>query len=326
MRPHTWSRPKALIKVAGNTVLGHLLDQMQVLLQDEVIFVVGYRGDQIEAWVREQYPDLNARFVVQEQALGQAHAVALCREAVLRNGDDEVIVAFGDGVVGGPFERFSELAGDSAEAVLTVKEVDDPRKFGVVALTPQGFIRKFIEKPDTDRHRLAAAGINWFRSGRRLFDAIDAVLAADRQTLGEYFMADAYGLMLEQGARMRIMHVDFWYDAGNPENILATNRRLLGQGAGVTNEAIDWSYGEGYTVVPPVFVHESAEIEASVIGPYAHIDAGAVVRNSVVQNSIIDPGATVDTVILDHALVGENATLTGKGHALFVGDNSKADL
>jgi glucose-1-phosphate thymidylyltransferase len=207
-----------------------------------------------------------------------------------------------------------------------VQAVADPRKFGVVALSPQGYVHEFIEKPDHDRHKLAAAGINWFRSGRQLLEAIDTVLADNRQTLGEYFMADVYQIMLERGVKMRVMQVEYWYDAGNPENILETNRRLLGLGTGVTDEALDWSYGEGYTVVPPVFIHESAEIESSVIGPYAHIDADAVIRNSIVSNSIIDPGATVDNAILDHALVGENATVTGKGRTLFIGDNSQIEL
>jgi glucose-1-phosphate thymidylyltransferase len=324
MRPHTWSRPKPLIKVAGNTIVGHLLDLMPMLLQDEVIFVVGYRGDEIEAWIRAHYPGLNAHFVVQEQALGQAHAIAMCR-AYLQD-EDEVVIVFGDNVVRGPFERFGEIAGNSAEAVITVHEVEDPRKFGVVALNPQGFVREFIEKPDHDRHKLVAAGIYWFRSGKQLMEAVDTVINSNRQTKGEYYLADAYQVMLERGAKMRVMHVDYWYDAGNPENILETNRRLLGLGVGATVEAIDWSYGEGYTVVPPVFIHESAEIESSVIGPYAHIDANAVIRNSVVSNSIIDPGATVDTAILDHALVGENATVTGKGKSLFIGDNSNVTL
>ena len=80
MRPHTWSRPKALMKVAGNTVIGHLLDLMRDILTEEVVFVVGYKGDQIQEWIERHYPDLNTHFVTQENALGQAHAVALCRD------------------------------------------------------------------------------------------------------------------------------------------------------------------------------------------------------------------------------------------------------
>ncbi len=78
MRPHTWSRPKPLLKVAGNTVVGHLLDLMHEITTEEVIFVDRYRGEQIENWILKNYPNLNVKFVVQEEAKGQAHAVWLC--------------------------------------------------------------------------------------------------------------------------------------------------------------------------------------------------------------------------------------------------------
>ena len=61
-----------LLKVAGNTVVGHILDMMEEITTEEVIFVVGYKGDQIEAWIRENYPQLDTYFIIQEEALGQA--------------------------------------------------------------------------------------------------------------------------------------------------------------------------------------------------------------------------------------------------------------
>jgi len=70
MRPHTWSRPKPLLNVAGNTIVGHLIELLSEILTEEVIFVVGYKGDQIESWIRENYPQLDSHFVVQEEALG----------------------------------------------------------------------------------------------------------------------------------------------------------------------------------------------------------------------------------------------------------------
>jgi glucose-1-phosphate thymidylyltransferase len=81
-----------------------------------------------------------------------------------------------------------------------------------------------------------------------------------------------------------------------------------------------------FTVIPPVYIHPSAEIEASVIGPYASIDANAKISNAIISNSIIDPGAVVRGCILENALVGENALVTGRAKALFLGDNSSVDL
>lgn len=323
MRPHTWSRPKALMKVAGNTTIGHLLDQMKPILTEEVIFVVGYKGDQIQEWIDRTYPELDTHYVIQENALGQAHAVSLCREFMETDG--ELVVAFGDGVVKADYANYQSLGAD-ADAVFTTFEVEDPRPFGVVSLDGDGFVNGFIEKPESMENKNAAVGINWFRSSRQLLGAIDTILAEQRMTKGEYFMADAYQVLLENNAKIRIMPVDYWLDAGKPGHILETNEKLLAKGTGATVEAIERSYGEGFTVIPPVFIHESAEITGSVIGPYAHIDRDCVIKSSIIRNAIIDPEAQVTNCILDRALIGDGARVNGNSRKMFVGDKSHIDL
>lgn len=319
LRPHTWSRPKPILRVAGNTVVGHILDHMAEIITGEVIFVVGYRGDQIESWIRENYPHLDTHFVVQEEALGQAHAVWLCRDHL---DDEDVMVAFGDGIIEAEYHELPDL---TADGVFLVKEVEDPRRFGVSVLDEAGYIREFIEKPPTMEHKLAIVGVYWFRSGRYLAQAVDKVIESQRKTLGEYFMADAFQIMLEEGAKLRTMPVQLWADAGTPEAILDTNRRLLATGYG-SDDALERGYADGFAVVPPVYIHPSADIEASVIGPYATIEAEVKVRNAVIRSSIIEPGAVIQDCVLDNALVGENAEVTGQGKAIFVGDNSTVDV
>lgn len=319
MRPHTWSRPKPLLHVAGNTVIGHLLNLMSDITIEEVIFVVGYKGDEIETWIRQNYPDLDAHFVVQEQALGQAHAIWLCRDFL---DEGEVLVAFGDGIVQA---EYTHVAEKTADGVCLVQPVEDPRKFGVVAVDQHGYIQRFIEKPQSMEHKLAIAGIYWFKKGLMLRHALDTIIQQNRQTKGEYYLADAYQVLLEEGAKILTKPTIFWLDAGNPENVLHTNARLLGLGYG-TPEAIDRSYGEDFTVLPPVFLHETAKVESAVIGPYVSIGANAVIKNAIIRNSIIDSAATIEDAILDGALVGENAKITGRGKAMFVGDNSIVDI
>lgn len=319
MRPHTWSRPKPILRVAGNTVVGHILDMMAPITTEEVIFVVGYKGDQIEAWIRENYPHLDTHFVIQEQPLGQAHAVGLCRDFL---DDRDIVVAFGDGIIEADYANFPQ---PGADAVLLVKEVEDPRRFGIAVLDQDGFVMRLVEKPPTTEHKLAIAGINWFRNGRRLLDAIDIILEEQRMTLGEYFMVDAYQVMLEKGAKIRTMFLKQWADAGTPSAILDTNARLLATGS-ASHDALERSFSEGFTVIPPVYIHPSAKIEASVIGPYATIEADVTVKYAVVRNSIVDPGAIIENCILDEALIGENARVDGRGKALFVGDDSSVEV
>ena len=116
MRPYTWSRPKPILRVAGNTVVGHILDMMSDITTEEVVFVVGYKGAQIEDWIRENYPDLDTHFVVQEQPLGQAHAVWLCGEYL---DDGDVVIGFGDGIIEADYAQFPQPGSD---AVFLVNE------------------------------------------------------------------------------------------------------------------------------------------------------------------------------------------------------------
>ncbi len=319
MRPHTWSRAKPLLNVAGNTIVGHLLNLMSDITTEEVIFVVGYKGDEIEAWIRHNYPHLDAHFVVQEEALGQAHAIWMCRDYL---DDGEVLVAFGDGIVNAEYAQIPE---PDADGVILVQEMEDPRTFGVAVTDEHDVVTDFIEKPDTIEHNQVIAGIYWFKNGRLLHHAIQTIITQNRQTKGEYYLVDAYKVMLEQGAVIKAKPTIFWLDAGKPDYMLEANKRLLGLGYG-SEDAIDRSYAEDFTALPPVFIHETAVIANSVIGPYASIGAGAVIRDAIVRNSIVDGGTAVSNAILDGALIGENAKITGKGKALFVGDNSIVNL
>ena len=294
MRPHTWSRPKPLLNVAGNTIIGHLLDLMSEITTEEVIFVVGYKGDENEAWIRQNYPHLDVHFVVQEESSSQTDAVRLCRDYL---DDGEVLVAFGDNIVNAHFEHIAE---PDVDGVILVEEGDEAN-----------LVTTLIEKPDAK----ILTGVYWFRNGRTL-------LAASQQS---ETMSDICRHMLAQGAVIKAKPAIFWLDTSGPEELLEANKRLLGLGYG-SEDAIDRSYGEDFTALPPVFIHEDATVSNSVIGPYVSIGAGAVIRDSIVRNSIVDAGTAVSDCILDSALIGENCQITGKGKSLFVGDNSIVDL
>jgi len=315
MRPLTWSRDKPLLNVAGNTIIGHLLKLMHAVTDEEVVFVIGKSGQALQAWILEHFPDLNARFVVQEEALGQAHAIWLCREFM---SEGEVLIAFGDGIVNADYPGIRET---EADVVCLVEEVEDPRTFGVTVVDPAGYITEFIEKPATAEHKLAIAGIYWFRHGQMLAQALETVIAEERMTKGEYYLVDALQVLQKQGVRIAAKPTIYWLDAGKPDYILLANQRLLSLGYG-TEDAIDRSYAEDFTVLPPVFIHKSASISRSVIGPHVNIEADVSIVNSIIRNSIIDAGSYIEDCILDGALIGENCRVVGQSSAPFIGDNS----
>lgn len=312
MRPHAWSRPKPVMQVAGNTVIGHILDRLAGVTTGEVILVVGYKGEQIERWVRDHYGHLDLRFVYQHEPLGQAHALWLCRD--LLDGSD-VLVSLGDIIIDADFDHIAAVA-PGADAVFQTMEIDDPSQFGCLTVGPDGFIDRIVEKPKTGDYRLALAGSYWFADGRKLWATVDQTLSSGRQTNGEYFLADAFQLMLERGDRIGVQPIWAIVDVGSPGNRLSANHKLLAQvnGHGPSGDV---------TIIPPVFVHPSAVIEQSVIGPYVTIGPNARVRRSVVADSIVDPGAVITDCVLRDSVIGANAVIAGAAQALVVGDDSR---
>src|SRR5512141_3331507 len=140
LRPHTLSRPKPLVFVAGKPVLGHVLDRLEGLPIDEMIFITGYLGEQIEAYVRETYP-YKMRFVEQRELKGQAHAIQLAREYI----DQPLLIVFVDTIFEANLSQLENLETDGA---IFVKEVKDPRRFGV-AVVEDGRVARLVEQPRT---------------------------------------------------------------------------------------------------------------------------------------------------------------------------------
>lgn len=318
MRPHAWSRPKPLLQVANNTVVGHILDRMQEVTMEEVILVVGYKGEQIRAWVEDNYRHLDLHFVTQHEALGQAHALWLCRDLLEAGG--EVVVTLGDIIIDADYADISVGVPPETAAVFQVMDIDDPRQFGVVRLDEAGFISQIVEKPATGSYTQALAGVYWFRDGRALWQLLDETLAAERQTKGEYYLADTFQLMLEQGAKIGVQPIRSIVDVGSPQNRLQANQFLLEQYG--DDEESDRPIN-GCTVIPPVYIHPTASIEASVVGPYVTVGRYARLDHVVVENSIIDDHATVAHAVLSDSLVGERVQLCGRPQAMIIGDDSK---
>jgi glucose-1-phosphate thymidylyltransferase len=319
LRPHTWSKPKQLVSVAGKAVLDHVLDTLSSLQNPsevELVNIVGYLGDQISEHVRNCYPDLVTHFVCQEDPKGQSHAIKLAGEYL----DGPMLMVFADTLIK---TDLSFLGDESAEAVVWVKSVEDPRRFGVAEVGQDGFVKRLIEKPEEMSNNLALVGFYYFKDGKELLSAIDEQMEKKLQLKGEYYLADAVNIMLERGLKMRAQKVDIWLDAGTPEAILETNRYLLANGQDNNQIA---SQRSGIVVVPPVFIHPSAEVHASIIGPNVSIGAGCVVENSIIVDSILEDEAQAHTVILESSLVGRRALLRRRAGIINAGDNTEVTL
>ncbi|MCJ7535733.1 MAG: sugar phosphate nucleotidyltransferase [Anaerolineales bacterium] len=319
LRPHTWSKPKQLVSVAGKPVLDHVLDMLATLSDPEnveLINIVGYLGDQIEDHINKCYPNVKSHFVVQEDPRGQSHAIYLARQFLT----GPMMVVFADTLIE---TDLSDLSNEENDAIAWVKPVPDPRRFGVAVLDQNQMVTRLIEKPKEIDNNLVVVGFYYFRSAEDLISAIEQQMKRDVQLKGEYFLADAINIMLEGGLKMRPEKIDVWLDAGTPEALLETNRYLLENGHSNNQEMADH---RGVVINSPVFVHPTAELENCVIGPFASIGAGVRVSSSVVRDSILEDEAQVCNVILESSLIGRGSQIKRSAGSVNTGDNTIVSL
>ena len=310
LRPHTYTVPKVLLNVGGKPIIGHILDRVIENGFDEATIVVGYLGEKIKEYILRNY-SIKVDFVEQEERLGLGHAIYLARHTISR---DPILIILGDTVF--DVDMKALMAVDCS--ALGVKEVEDPRRFGV-AETENGFITKLVEKPDHPKSKLALVGIYYVRNPHILIDCLREEIKANIRTRGEFQLTDALQMMIDRGERMKTFPIEGWFDCGKPETLLETNRHLLDQRSFVLDEPT-------VVVQPPVFISEKATVRNSVIGPYATIAEDAIVENAIIRNSIVSEGARVTNALLEDSIVGSNASVRGAYKRINIGDSSELEF
>jgi glucose-1-phosphate thymidylyltransferase len=312
-RPWSASRPKPLLPIAGRPMLARVLDAVLPLEPQRVVLITGWLGEQIEAWVRATVTDREVVVVRQRELRGQSHAVLQAGAALAGEG----LIVFPDMLFAlDPGVRSRLLAGPADGAVFTAV-VADPANFAIAAPGPDGFIARLVEKPIAPLAGDAVIGMYWLREMPRLLAAIEQQIAQGITTRGgEHALADAIGLMIDDGARIAACPVEAWIGAGSNAGMLAANRWAL------ERERPAAPVIPGSVVIEPCFIHPAAVIERSVIGPHASIGPGATVRGSIMRDSIVDDGAVVEGAMVAGSLVGRKTVVRGRARRLNVGDDT----
>lgn len=317
LRPHTYTQPKPLMPVAGKPILSHIIDALLAANCKEFVFIIGHLGEKIKSYVEEYYTDLKCEFVVQEERLGLGHAIWTARKEIKH--DKQLLIVLGDTV----FDMDMAQILNSKTSSLGVKEVKDPREFGVVVLDEKGFVKKVIEKPKIPHSNLALVGLYKILEVKELIAALDYTIQNNILTNGEFQLADALQRMVEQGIKMTTVPVNNWYDCGKKDILLETNRTLLEKN---NIYDVDLPIFENTIVVHPVSIGNNCYIEDSIIGPYVTIGDHVHINASIIQDSIIGSYSHLKEIILNKSIVGSDTSIRGIKRSLNIGDNTEIDF
>ncbi len=312
LRPHTHTLAKPLIPIAGRAALSYIIDHISGFGIRDFIFITGAFKEQIEGFIKKNYPSLNSVFINQEKPLGQAHAVLLAEETI---GNDECVIWFSDTL------SDADLGSAKGRNTIYVKEVDDPRRFGVVITDNKGRITDVEEKPKSPRSNLVNIGVYAVHDSREMFRSIRRMIEDNKSLNGEYYLMDAFKEMIHSGTGFYAKQVDEWEDCGTPKAVLSSNRHFLSRrnvkGVKIKGDSI---------IIEPCFIGENAEIKESVVGPFVSLSGGAKIERSVIRESIIGEDVTIRDAVIEMSIISNHSRVNGRSRQLSIGEHSVVDL
>lgn len=317
MRPHTLTVPKPLLPVAGKPIVQWLVEDIIKVCKEkveEIAFVIGDFGKAVEEQLLNIASNLGAKGSIyyQDEPLGTAHAI-LCAKDALKG---KVIVAFADTLFRADF-----TIDENKEGIIWVNKIDDPRMFGVVKVNDKGVITDFIEKPATFISDLAIIGIYYFKDGEYLKKEMQFLIDNNIREKGEYQLTNALENMKSKGTQFVPGKVVEWFDCGNKDATMYTNKRILDIHLETLKVPASLKK-ENAIVVQPCFIGENVEIKNSVVGPYVSVGANTKIEGSVITNSIIQSNAVIRHSVLDNSMIGNFAEYVHTPEQLSLGDYS----
>ena len=299
------SKPYALRRLAGSTILGHVLTLLLDLPIQKLIVVVSSGKEPVEKWVRENVSDPSLHMVLVEEAADPVSALNECG-ALLDSG--QLLFVSGNYIAEADYLG---LISSHAGASCLVQTEQDGIPAEAIPVDETGFFKA------EGNIQVRWAGSCWFRHGTDLAKILDG-----RRVSG---LGSMLSQLADQGIQISTRQAGYCLDTRSIESMLHANARLLRLDYG-SQDAIERSYAEDFTVLPPVFLHETAVIENSVIGPFVNLEAHASVQNSIVRNSLIGTGTQITDAILDNSLIGDDAVISGLKRAVIAGDGAIVNL
>ena len=343
LRPVTLTMPKPLVPVANKSLIIYAIDVLKNAGVKDVGIVVNDLSSPIVTQLgKGESVGVNLEYIVQEQQLGLAHAVKLCKDFI---GDEPFAVYLGDNIFQDRVEDLIRNFEDSDnEAAISLVPVPDPERFGI-AETEGDRITRVVEKPKEPKSNLAICGVYLFRSS--IFDAIKKIKPSWRNELE---ITDAIQVLISEGNKVLPYTLKgWWIDAGKPGAIINANQLVLGEmpytPAPKSDDIVDSEIshrvilGKNTTVKNsvirgPVIIGDNVSIENSYIGPYTSIGDNVKIYNSEIEASIIMkdcklrdlPGRVDSSLMADNTEVTSAAARTPAVYRFILAENSFIQL
>jgi glucose-1-phosphate thymidylyltransferase len=315
MRPHTLTTPKPIIPVAGKPIVQHLVEDIIRMCNqkvEEIAYVVGHFGKEAEDNLIKIAESLGAKGTIhyQDTPLGTAHAI-LCAQSALKG---PVVVAFADTLFSADFRMDEDCDG-----VIWVKQIEDPRQFGVVKTTKDNVITDFVEKPKDFVSDLAIIGIYYLKDGENLKAELQYLIDNNILDKGEYQLTNALENMKAKGLKLKAGQVDEWLDCGNKDATVYTNKRVL-ELKYPNNHIAKTATLTNSVVIPPCFIGENVTLENAVVGPFVSVGSNSTINSSVVRNSIVRENTSIQDAGIDNSLIGNYVQYRQQLRDLSMGD------
>ena len=310
LRPQTLTTPKPLIEIAGKTIVQRIVDILSKMGSSQIQsigFIIEQKSFEIEKMLHciGRDNNINVHIFYQEKALGTAHAI-YCAKKILFG---PTLIVFADTL----FESEIKIPNDSDGCVF-VKEVDDPRAYGVVRLNKKGEIVEFIEKPTNKISNLAIVGIYYFKDGVILSEEIKNILDKKIMIKGEYQITTVLENLKNKNLVFTPHKIKKWFDFGTPKNLLESHKEILKNTTKVSKSF------KNTTIIPPCYIAEGVQITDSEIGPNTSIGAGTIIQSSKIKNSIVQSNSSIKGGVFDMSIIGNYVDYNSNFKTVNIGD------
>ncbi len=319
LRPHTLTVPKPLIPIAGKPIVQRLVEDIAKVVNepiDEVAFVTD-RSFGVEQQLTDIAKSLGAKASVyyQDEPLGTGHAIMCAKESL----SGPCIVAYADTLFKADFEL-----DPSADAVIWVKQVDQPEQYGVVKLNQASEIVELVEKPKEKVSDLAVIGIYYFKSGEALKDALQKVLDANLMHGGEYQINDGIKGLMAQGKIFKTGKVNEWMDCGNKTVTVETNSKMLNfiHQDGEEHLVCKTVSLENSEIIAPCYIGSNVKLINAKVGPNVSIGNNCELIDVTINNSLVQNETRIENAVLTESMIGNKVHYNGKYTKISIGDYS----